>query len=142
MELLVKHLGIFVVLDNPEPLAAVEERLALGRHLDDTIVLNVLGKVIGEHALTNHGQEELLVAFLGTAEHLQLIVLISLNLGRSVTHHYMGDVFGLETFTQRQYRVDGSTHFLTCFNALLGLEAVVTVATVILVVGLAKVMQQ
>ena len=142
MQFLVKHLGILVILDNPEFLTTAQERLAFLGHLDDAIVLDVLGEIIGKHTLPDNRHEELLVTFLGTAEDLQFVVLVALYLGRGVTHHHMGDIFGLEALPQGEYRINGGTQLLSRLDAFLGLEAVVAVATVVLIVGLAEVVQQ
>ena len=87
-------------------------------------------------------QQELLVTLFSTAKHVQFIVLVALNLGSGVAHHHMGNIFGLEALAQGDDRLDGGAQLFTGLDTLLGLEAVIAVATVLLLVGLAKVVQQ
>ena len=142
MQFLIEHLGVLVILNNPEFLTTTQECLALSGHLYDAIVLDILGQIVGKHTLTDHSQQEFLVTLFGTTKHVELIVLVTLYLGCCVTHHHVGNVFWLEALTQRDDRLDCCAQLLSSLYSFLGLQAVVTVAAIILLIGLAKVVQQ
>ena len=120
----------------------VKEFLSLVGRLEHTIILDVLADIPGKHTLTHHRCQEVLIAVLGRAKYLELIVLVAFHLVGCVSTDDIDDILGLEAFLERNDSLDGCTQLIACLDTFAGMHAVVAIAAILLKVRLAEIVKQ
>ena len=128
-----------------ERLRVLHVALAVGRELEQTVVFHILPDEMGDHGLAYHrvpNGRVLLVDLLACAKLGQLVVPMAHNVVGASAPHEVDDVRLVEVFL---HRLDGAEHHeqrLRRLLGMLGVHAVVAIATVVLGISLTEIVQQ
>ena len=143
--LLIWHLVVsheLGILHDLEGFGRLQELLSCGRHLQQSVVLDLFQQIACDESLTDNGIPYLLIVVGSSTEVLEVFVVVGDNLVRLLTCDEVDDIVGTEILLDLEDSLQGDNQLVLSLDLRLRMQTVVTVATVILRIGLTEVMKQ